>query len=96
MIMGELIAENIEVTFEQRMGGKLPVAFRWRGEDYEIHQVLEMWEEHGMGKAPLRRPHWWQRRHRVHYIVKLKDGDIYEIYWDRGSKKKDWTLLKRI
>jgi len=90
------ISQKIEVKFEQRPGWKEPRSFIWKGKEYEIEKILSRWEDHSFGLVPPSDRKWWLRRHRVYYRVRTKGGGVYELYWDRGSKKKDWVLAKEI
>ena len=94
--MARFISQKIQVKFEQRPGRKIPLSFEWEGEEHELSQVISVWEEHGLPGPQPSQPHWWQRRHRIHYLVETKKGKRYEIYWDRGSKKREWILYKEV
>lgn len=91
--MPEFIAEPIEV---QKQGVE-PVAFRWRGEDYPIRRVRQSWFDVRSGPPGSRiRKGWWERRRRTFYRVETADGQLFEIYWDRGSVHRDWVLYRRL
>jgi len=80
---------------------KVPVSFRLDDREYVIAEVLESWPDHGFGKSSAGRKRWWQRHHRNYYRVKTAEGEVYEIYYDRGtsldhSELKKWFLTRRL
>ena len=90
---------QIEVT----TGGniKTPVSFRLDDREYIISEILESWPDYGFGRSAAGRKRWWQRHHRNYYRIKTIDGDVYEIYYDRGTsldhpELKKWYLTRRI
>ncbi len=90
--MAEFIGKRINVEYVQEVGWRRPVKFSVGKEMHNVREVLSRWEQHTF------RDPWWQRRHRVHYIVLLDNGKQYEIYWDRGpsGEGKEWVLLKEL
>jgi hypothetical protein len=91
--MPEFIGEPIEVDKQ----GAEPVAFRWRGSEYRIRRVRQSWFDVRSGPPHSRvRTGWWQRRKRTFYQVETTDGQLLEIYWDRGSVHGDWILFRRL
>jgi hypothetical protein len=77
--------QQIEVT----TGGdvKTPVSFTLDGREYIIAEVLESWPDYGFGRSETSRT-WRTRHHRNYFHVKTADGEIYEIYYDRGTNLK--------
>ena len=80
---------------------KVPVSFRLGDREYVIAEVLESWPDHGFGKSSAGRKRWWQRHHRNYYRVKTAEGEVYEIYYDRGTsldypELKKWFLTRRL
>jgi len=80
---------------------KVPVSFRLDDREYVIADILEAWYDYGFGKSPLRRKSWRQRRHRNYYRVKTSEGEVFEIYYDRGTKleypeRKKWFLYRQL
>jgi len=69
--------------------------FDWRGERYEVAKVVAAWQDSGFAKW-LKRPRWWQRHHRNFYQIETGGGRRFEIYCDRGAKRKVWVLLKEL
>lgn len=91
-----LISEPIEVEMGRTdMAAKVPVAFMWRGERYEIVRVVDFWFDTGFG-AQKRGKAWYTRRHRNCYVVEASDGHVYEIYLDRGGGQLQWHLYRRL
>ncbi len=94
MKRSEFYCEPIEVE----TGDKLywPIAFSWRGQQYSISEIIRSWQDWGFGKAPLRTKNWRLRRHRNCFLVKTNSNEVFEIYYDRGTKigaRKTWILL---
>jgi hypothetical protein len=89
-----------EITVE--VAGELnqPVSFSLEGNDYRIAEITESWPDYGFGKSITGRKRWWQRHHRNYYRVKTTNGDIFEIYYDRGVNRKHpeyrkWFLTRK-
>ena len=72
-----------------------PVAFTWRGQRYTIRQILSVWVDTGFGAGEVTRT-WYRRRHRNVYRVETDEGEIYELYLDRGGSRRDWVLARRL
>jgi len=90
---------QIEVT----TGGdvKVPVSFRLDDHEHIITEVMESWPDHGFGRSAAGRKRWWQRHHRNYFRVKTTDGEVYEMYYDRGTsldhpELKKWFLTQRL
>jgi len=52
-------------------------------------------------RTPLRRRKWWQRHHRNYYRVRTSQGEVFEIYYDRGTSLKHpeyrkWYLHRQL
>ena len=83
----QFLGKEIQVT----TGGevKVPIAFTLDGREHQITEIVREWQDHGFGPGTLgRQRRWWQRRHRNYYQVKTADGELYEIYFDRGANLK--------
>ena len=92
----KLISERIEVEFDDSSGGlKQPTAFVWRGQRHVIREVLSAWVDSGFGAGEVTRT-WYRRRHRNYYRVETDEGELYEIYLDRGGSKREWVLARRL
>jgi hypothetical protein len=106
------IDEPIEVLFNRppalEKSPSCPDAFIWREETYPIVEMLEVWQDFSrrgrMGRnmrpshltAAARRGSWGVGR--FHFRVRVEDGRIFEIYYDRapesaGDRKGHWFLL---
>ena len=95
----QFFGQEIEVTLAGEV--KTPVSFRLGDRKYDIAEVLEQWHDRGFGKSPAARPRWWQRHHRTYYKVKTTTGEIFEIYYDRGTslkhpEYKKWILHRKV
>ena len=95
----QFFGRQIDVT----VGGeiKVPVSFRLDDREYLISDIIAAWHDYGFGKSPSRRKRWWQRRHRNYYRVKTTDGEVFEIYYDRGTnlrhpERKKWFLYRQL
>jgi hypothetical protein len=80
---------------------KIPASFKHNGREYIITEVMEFWPDYGFGRSSSGRKRWWQRHHRNYYRVKTNEGEIYEIYYDRGVNKKNpefkkWFITQRL
>lgn len=85
-------SQEITVRTGHRPG--LPEAFLWRGKEYRIREIWGEWPDYGFGRAGKGR--WWQRRHRTYFRVVTEDEEVFEIYLDRGSRRKRWFLYRRL
>ncbi len=78
-----------------------PASFILDDREYVVAQIIDFWHDHGFGLSPSRHPKWWQRRHRNYYRVKTTQGEIFEIYYDRGTgpkhpERKKWFLYRQL
>jgi len=92
-------SREIEVTVSGEL--RAPVSFRLGEQEYAISDILQAWHDYGFGSSPLRRRRWWQRRHRNYYRVKTTQGEVFEIYHDRGTSLKQaqrqkWFLYRQL
>jgi len=95
----QFFGREIEVTVKGEV--RLPARFRLDEREYVISEIIEAWHDYGFGPSPLRRKKWWQRRHRNYFRVKTTQGEIFEIYYDRGTslkypERKKWFLHRRL
>jgi hypothetical protein len=79
---------------------KAPVSFTLDGRENAIKEVLEFWPDAGFGTAETNR-NWRTRHHRSYYRVKTADGEVYEMYFDRGTNLRHpefrkWFLTQRV
>lgn len=106
------IGEPIEAIFheppalEKKPG--CPDAFRWRGETYPVTELLEEWFDYrrrgrmARNMAPEHAAVASIRGSRgvgrFYFRVRVSDGRIFEIYYDRspkdaGNQKGSWFLM---
>jgi len=91
-------ARQIEVITSSDV--KVPVSFKLDGREYNITEVLETWPDYGFGRSETSKT-WRQRHHRTYFRVKTGNGEIYEMYYDRGTNLKHpeyrkWFLTQRL
>lgn len=107
-----LFDEPIEVVFSEpplyEKKPPCPVSFTWKGENHPITEVLEEWEDYrrrgkmernmvpGHASRALRKGSWGVGR--FYFRVRVEQGNIYEIYFDRapesaGDRKGHWFIL---
>jgi hypothetical protein len=85
--------QEIQVTTDGEV--KTPTAFKLADREYTVSEIVQEWQDHGFGPtAAGRRNRWWQRRHRNYYLVKTSEGDLFEIYYDRGTNLNHPALRK--
>ena len=92
--MEEFYCEEIKVTCQGTP--KRPAAFTWRGEAYQVAEVIAAWQDWGFGPTAPKGRDFRFRRHRNCYHVKTASGEVFEIYFDRGAPKPVWILLKKL
>ncbi|MBI4337067.1 MAG: hypothetical protein HY683_04470 [Chloroflexi bacterium] len=94
---GRFLGQEVEVT----AGGLLsePLAFRLKGREHRVAQVLATWADYGYPSERLSYRRWWMRRHRTYYRVRTTDGEVYELYLDRGTRleaRRRWFLTRQL
>ena len=89
----EFIGEVITVETQGEV--KRPARFSWRGRTYRVVRILASWQDYSM-PAQVPRPNWRMRHHRNYYHVQTDTGERFEIYLDRGAKRREWVLLKHL
>jgi hypothetical protein len=108
----EFIDEPIEAIFHKpplyEKSPTCPDAFVWRGEMYSIVEMLETWQDfrrRGRMARNMRPEHAVVASHRgswgvgrFHFKVRVEDGRIFELYYDRapesaGDRKGHWVLF---
>lgn len=92
--MPEFVSEEIDVTHDEMT--RNPASFIWRGKEYKIKEVIAFWPNFSYPKSGGKRKRWWQRKHRNYYRVLTEGEEIFEIYFDRGSKKEAWILYAKL
>lgn len=92
--MPEFFSDEIDVTRDEET--RNPISFVWRGRKYEIKEVIAFWPDFSYPKSGAKRKRWWQRKHRNYYRVLTEEEEVFEIYFDRGSKKEAWILYTKL
>lgn len=108
----DFIDEPIDVVFHYpptlAKSPPCPDAFLWRGENYQIVEMLETWQDfrrRGRMARNMRPEHaatasrrgsWGVGR--FHFKVRVESGQVFELYYDRapetaGDRKGHWFLL---
>lgn len=82
------------VAVEQAEGSAAPAAFTWRGATLRVVEVVGAWQDYGFGATHPAARNWRTRRHRNYYRVRAEDGRLYELYLDRGAKRRGWYLYR--
>ena len=96
----QFFGREVEVTTKGEV--KVPVSFRLDNHEYKIAEIVDDWQDYGFGPADARRKRKWrQRRHRNYYRVKTTGGEVFEIYYDRGTslkhpERKKWILHRQL
>ena len=97
---GQFIGQPIEVTTTGTV--RVPASFRLGDCEYEVAEVLEMWQDHGFGMAAPLKKNWRLRHHRNYFRVRTTDGEVFELYLDRtrvgvrhGAPRR-WILYRRL
>ncbi len=107
------IDEPVEVIFDKPpvmiKTPPCPSAFVWRGDTYRVAEMLETWQDftrrgrfaHNMrpshAAAATRRGGSWGVG-RFHYVVRVADGRVFDLYYDRapnsaGDRHGHWFLF---
>ena len=95
----QFFGQEVQVTVSGEV--KVPTAFRLGEREYVISELIVAWPDHGFGLDERRRKRWWQRRHRNYYRVRTTEGEVFEIYYDRGAnlnhpERKKWFLHRQL
>lgn len=95
----QFFGREIEVTVSGEI--KVPASFRLDDREYIVSEIIEAWQDYGFGRSPSRRRKWWQRHHRNYYRVKTPQGEVFEIYYDRGTnlkhpERRKWFLYRQL
>ena len=95
----QFFGQEIKVTVSGEV--QVPASFRLGDREYVISDIIAAWPDYGFGGIQLRRKKWWQRHHRNYYRVKTTQGEVFEIYYDRGTKlehpeRKKWFLYRQL
>jgi hypothetical protein len=96
----EFFGQEIQVTTTGDV--RVPAVFKLADREYIVSEIVQEWQDHGFGPTAVgRRNRWWQRRHRNYYLVKTSDGELFEIYYDRGTnlnhpELRKWVLHRQL
>ena len=92
----EFISQEITVVRREADGRLL--SFVWGDRQYVIREVIAVWPDYGFSAGAPKRKNWRMRRHRTCYRVETTDGDVYDLYHDRGVRGEVgvWILQSRI
>ena len=95
----QFISREIQVKVTGEV--KTPVSFFLDGQEYQIVEIVAAWADHGFGRFASGKHKWWQRHHRNYYQVKTEQGEVFEIYYDRGvnlahPNLKKWYAYRRL
>ncbi len=95
----QFFGQEIKVTVSVEV--KVPTSFRLGDREYVISDIIKAWPDYGFGSSQLHRKKWWQRHHRNYYQVKTTQGEVFEIYYDRGTslkhpERRKWFLYRQL
>lgn len=96
----EFIGQEIQVTLSEGWV-RQPVSFHFEDREYVVAEILAGWHEHGFFDDSRRRHRWWQRRHRNWYRVMTDEGEVFDIFHERGAtgkhpERRKWFLFRRL
>ena len=96
----EFVGRPIRVTTTGEV--PVPASFRLGDRDYEVGEILQMWQDHGFGMASPLKKNWRLRHHRNYFRVRTTEGEVFELYLDRtrvglrhGAPRR-WFLYRRL
>ncbi len=92
MVSQRFLGKEIQVKVAGEV--RQPVSFTLEGKEYTIAEIVAEWADHGFGSAPSGRQRWWMRHHRNYYQVRTTEGEVFEIYYDRGTSLKNTRYKK--
>jgi len=95
-VTARFIGKIVPVNWVQDAGSKRPLSFAWDSQEHRVSSVLLKWDDYGFGQSAPKRRTWWMRRHRTYYHVLTEQGRVFELYYDRASKKPQWVLVKEL
>jgi hypothetical protein len=99
MMSPQFIGREIKVTVSDEV--KVPTSFYLDNREFIISEIIAAWPDYGFGSNQLHHKKWWQRHHRNYYRVKSASGEVFEIYYDRGTnlkhrEYKKWFLYRQL
>ena len=91
---GEFLGVEVRVGFARKPGA--PQTIVWGARTIPITRVVSTWVETGSGTLARHARRWWLRRRRTYYVVETPQG-VFELYHDRGERRRDrWVLVRRV
>lgn len=96
----EFIGRSVEVKTTGEV--RVPASFRLGDREYQVAEILEMWQDHGFGTASPLKKNWRLRHHRTYFRVRTTEGEVYELYLDRArvglrhGAPRRWFLSRRL
>lgn len=94
--MFHLYTEKIEVDFDTepqfRKRPGCPQRFTWRGERWHVETVHMEWRTDGRLSQRLR----FIGLARIHFRVEVKEGRIFDIYFDPRGRGGSWILDREL
>jgi len=85
--MPKFFSEKIEVTIDKNR--RVPVSFVWNKKEYRINEVIASWQDWGFPKGSPKAKNWRLRHHRNYFRIQTTKDEVFEIYFDRKSRKAD-------
>jgi hypothetical protein len=92
----KFISAEITVTRDEQSGD--PISFTWGDREYVIGEIIAVWPDWGFSAGAPRKKNWRMRRHRNCYRVETSDGQVFDLYHDRGLKPDGgkWILHSQL
>jgi len=92
--MPEFYSDEIDVTVDEKT--RNPTSFIWKDREHKVKEVIAFWPDFSYSEFGAKRKRWWHRKHRNYYRVLTEEEEVFEIYFDRGSKKEAWVLYTKL
>ena len=83
----DLVDREIEVELGEGEPEK-PKAFRVGKRRYEVVEVVSTWRDQELGAATGFDRSWRERHQRTYLRVKTREGELFDIYFDLGGRRK--------
>lgn len=87
------IDEPVDVDYGTASEG--PRSVTWRGRKSAVTEIIRAWQDYSVPAYADHARGWLHRRHRNCYLLRLDDGNVVELYLDRGGGRRTWVLLKQ-
>lgn len=94
--MDRFISAEVAVVIDAAT--RLPKSFEWNGRVYAVNEILAVWPDYGFSAGAPKKKSWRLRRHRNCYRVVTADGEVFELYNDRGTGQTEnkWILSLQV